>query len=203
MSTHVNSARLIQLQVELEYRRDTDGLLVPFPGSTEQARFAVYRYTGGNVRYFRHDLLPDVRRRLGALSPDQAYEACELVARVLGGDVACDGPFVSCVFAAMPDRCEFADVRLQDSCHVVLAGGEPVAWAWSSRENGTAAELAVETAPAFRRRGYGRQVAAAWAHGVLQQGKVAFYSYAETNVASEGLAHSLGVLAFARVVAYT
>jgi predicted GNAT family acetyltransferase len=83
-----------------------------------------------------------------------------------------------------------------------VAGGERASVAWSVRENATAAELAVETAVGHRRRGYGRQVTAAWAQHVIGQGKTAFYSYAEENVGSRALARSLSVLEFSTVAAY-
>ena len=69
-------------------------------------------------------------------------------------------------------------------------------------ESKQAAELAVETAPGYRRLGYARQVVAAWASHVLGEGKVAFYSHEVGNAASEALAHSLGVVQYAVVTTY-
>ena len=85
---------------------------------------------------------------------------------------------------------------------VILVDREEVSWAWSVRENRVAAEVAVETAAHFRLHGYGRQVTAAWAHHIMDKGKVAFYSFARGNVASEALARSLGVVEFSNVAAY-
>jgi hypothetical protein len=53
-----------------------------------------------------------------------------------------------------------------------------------------------------RRRGYARQVVAAWATYVLGEGKVAFYSHEAGNVASEALARSLGVAQYAVMTNY-
>jgi predicted GNAT family acetyltransferase len=83
-----------------------------------------------------------------------------------------------------------------------LDGDEPISEAFSVRENAAAAEVAVETAALFRRRGYGRQVTAAWAYHVMGLGKVAFYSYADENTVSQALARSLGVVQFSSVAAY-
>jgi hypothetical protein len=106
------------------------------------------------------------------------------------------------VFAALPARCEFADVHLQDGCQRRAGGG---------RTGGLGLVLAGERRgcgvgggdgarlPATRVRAAGGR----GLHDVLQRGKVAFYTYAENNVAWHGLARSLGVVAFARGVAYT
>jgi RimJ/RimL family protein N-acetyltransferase len=83
-----------------------------------------------------------------------------------------------------------------------MQAGEPVSWAWSSRTNAKAAELAIETKPAFRRRGFARQVAAAWARYQLQQQKIAFYSHLHDNLPSRALAASLGVVHIMDVVGY-
>lgn len=77
-----------------------------------------------------------------------------------------------------------------------------VSWAWSSRSNARAAELAVETEAEHRRKGYARAATAAWAREVLDAGKVAFYSHDVENHASAALAKSLGVLWFMDLVSY-
>jgi len=57
--------------------------------------------------------------------------------------------------------------------------------------------------PEHRRRGYGRQVAAAWAHHVMKQGRVAFFSHVHGNMASRALASSLGVVEYGASAAYS
>jgi len=69
-------------------------------------------------------------------------------------------------------------------------------------ENETAAEAWVQTLPEFRRRGYARQVTAAWAHDLLQIGKIPFYSHSMGNVASQGVARSLKLIPFVDSVSY-
>jgi hypothetical protein len=69
----LNSVQLIQQQIQLEYRLNSDGFLVPFPGSTEQARFIIYRHTDGYVTYFRHDLPRSIREALATLPPEHAF----------------------------------------------------------------------------------------------------------------------------------
>jgi len=84
----------------------------------------------------------------------------------------------------------------------VLVSGQIVATCESVRENDACAEAYVYTATGFRRRGYGAQGTAAWAHHIMVQGKVPFYSYARDNVASLGLARCLHLIPYAAVVAY-
>jgi predicted GNAT family acetyltransferase len=93
-------------------------------------------------------------------------------------------------------------VKQQDRSFVVLVESEPVCWAWNERQNERCAELAMETVPAFRRRGFARQAAAAWAAAVIDSGRVVFYSYRRTNSASAWLADSLGVAWFANCAAF-
>ena len=75
----------------------------------------------------------------------------------------------------------------------IVIDGRPVARAASSRSDDAAAELWIETHPAHRRRGYATAVAQAWATGVRQAGKIAFYSHHHDNVASASLARRLGL----------
>jgi ribosomal protein S18 acetylase RimI-like enzyme len=84
-----------------------------------------------------------------------------------------------------------------------MVENEPVAWAWSQEKNEKAAELAVEVLPQYRRRGYGRQVASAWANHIIQQRLVAFYSHLHDNVPSQALARSLDVVQYAVSAGYS
>ncbi|MCJ7737324.1 MAG: hypothetical protein MUQ10_08440 [Anaerolineae bacterium] len=193
--------RLIGLQIRLEYRFDRAGRLHPFEGSSEQARFIVYRHPAGIVKFVRYDLPPAQAVQLHALPPELAFEGHDAVSAILGN---CNvGVFHSCVFVALPPLSGAPDVvQDEDGCFVVRVGGMPVSWGWSSRENEDAAELAVETNEHHRRRGFGRQVATVWAHDRMIACKVALYSYEEGNFASARLARSLGVVEYAVVTAY-
>ena len=156
------------------------------------------------MRFFRCDLSADIRRRLEALPGPAAFDNREAVRAILAAQAACKNAFfgTSAVFRDRPDPAEFADeIRTDEGC-AVQVGGMVASIAWSVRENAAAAELAVETAEGHRRRGYARQVAAAWAHEVIKQGKAAYYSYPGGNLASEALARNLGVVEFSIVAAY-
>jgi hypothetical protein len=195
---------LIDRQIRLEYAVDENGLLVPYEGSTEQARFIVHRHVTGVRAYYRYDLPPEVREQLARLLARNAECEAEAVCRILAAHSPCSAVFTgtSCVFQRLPDPAEFPDAVMTSEGFGVFVGGVRVAVAWSVRENQSAAELAVETARGFRRRGFGRQVAAAWGRHIMAAGKTAFYSYERANVASRGLARSLGVVEFSTVAAY-
>jgi predicted GNAT family acetyltransferase len=85
---------------------------------------------------------------------------------------------------------------------VVKDNEQVVCRAISVRQNAECAEVYVETHPNFRRRGYGRQTVAAWAHDILSSGRVPFYSYHLSNNSSANLARSLGVVWYADLVAF-
>jgi len=154
--------------------------------------------------FYRYDLPPDARRQIEALDPEVALKDHGTVRQILARYAPCDSVFAGkgYYFAHLPSPEEFPDAVFHNGCYVIQVGGEPVSWAWTANESEQAAELAVETAPEYRQRGYARQVVAAWATRVLGEGKVAFYSHEVGNAASEALAHSLGVVQYAVVTTY-
>lgn len=82
---------------------------------------------------------------------------------------------------------------LPGNAWVVIADGTVAAAAWETDHG-----IAVETAPAYRRRGYGRAATAAAACAALAEGRAVDYRCAETNAASMALAASLGFVMAAR-----
>lgn len=81
----------------------------------------------------------------------------------------------------------------------VVERGYPVSVCFCARRSDTAAEAGVETAEAFRGRGLGPRVTAAWALAIRATGRVPLYSTAWTNDASLALARKLGLVAYASV----
>jgi GNAT superfamily N-acetyltransferase len=194
---------LVRLSIGIENRVDANGDLWPLPGQAS-ALFSISHHQAGYTRFYRYDLPPDVRCEIAALDPEVALQDHTVVRRILARHVPCDSAFAGqgCYFAHRPSPGEFPDAVFHDGCHVIRVGGEPVSWAWMAHESEQAAELAVETDPDYRRRGYARQVVAAWAAHVLGRGKEAFYSHEVGNLASEALARSLGVVQYATVTTY-
>jgi hypothetical protein len=193
----MRGSELYELQLELECKRLLpSGRLEEFPCENPDglALISAVRFldgTGEAVR-LRVDAGEDVAaiaRRLSASelldSPEPGASAGVSLKRHFSGRTGS--------FAATPDPREYVDALRRGSGWTVSIEGNVAARAFSARENARAAELSVETSPAFRRRGLARQAAAAWAAEVLSSGKVAFYSYDFTNEASAALAASLRV----------
>jgi hypothetical protein len=81
-------------------------------------------------------------------------------------------------------------------CAAVIRDGAAVSVCFSSRDTTLAREAGVDTARAFRRRGYAAAVVAAWARAVRQTGRVPLYSTSWDNLASQGVARRLGLLLY-------
>ncbi len=217
---------LIRLQLALEgITFDAAGRLVRLPAADaeEIPRLYVARHAAGIERFYRTDLPDVVYRRLAALPPEVAFTNLELIKAILRDDAPCVDVWqgTSYVFPSLPTPANFPNVvrlcaadreriarfdhdllRFRSPIYAILVDGEIAATCVSARENATAAEAWVQTAPAFRRRGFARQVTAAWGHDVLAAGKVAFYSHRWDNYPSRGVATSLGLRPFVDGVGY-
>lgn len=79
----------------------------------------------------------------------------------------------------------------------IVEEGSPVSICFCARRSDTAAEAGLETAAAFRGRGLGPRVAAAWALAIRGTGRVPLYSTDWHNAASLSVAHKLGLVAYA------
>jgi hypothetical protein len=200
----MNPIDLIRLQITLEYDLDKAGRLVPFPGSTEQGLYIVYRYPGGYIPYFNQCLPEALCERLRNLGGEQAFEAPQAVVWLMQRYLPChyEGRFVSEYLPRLSEPREFLQVVKQDEQFVVLDGDKPVCRAWSERSNAQCVEVAVETHADHRRKGFARQAVTAWAHSVISSGRVALYSYKTENHPSQALAHSLGAVWYAEVVCF-
>jgi hypothetical protein len=199
----VKAEELIRLQIGLEYRVEGDRL-IPFPGSTEQARFIVYRSASGFVRYYQIDIPMELHLELEGIEAEQLFEDPEPVRRVLNAYSLCVslGLFESCSFAHLPEASSYPDVVQESKTFMVRIDGQPACWAWSERSNDRCAEVAVETRPEFRRRGYAQQAVSALVASEMASGKVVFYSYKMENLASRELGRRLGVVPFAVCMAF-
>jgi hypothetical protein len=79
----------------------------------------------------------------------------------------------------------------------ILEGGRPVSVCYCARASSVAAEAGVDTAEAWRGRGFGPRVVAAWALAVQASGRIPLYSTAWTNGASLAVARKLGLSTYA------
>ena len=200
----MNPIDLIRLQIALEYDLNQSGRLVPFPGSTEQGLYIVYRYPGGYIPYFNQGLPEVLCDRLRNLGGEQAFEAPKAVLWLMQKYLPChyEGRFVAEYLPRLPEPGEFSRVVQQSEQFVVLEDGKPVCWAWSERSNTACAEVAVETHVDHRLKGYARLAVAAWAHNVISSGRVALYSYKAENLSSQELARKLRAVWYAEVVCF-
>lgn len=79
----------------------------------------------------------------------------------------------------------------------VLETGVPVSICYCARLADAAAEAGLDTAAAYRRRGFGARVTVAWALAIRASGRIPLYSTAWTNAASLAVARKLALKAYA------
>lgn len=79
----------------------------------------------------------------------------------------------------------------------VVVDGRPVSICFCARRSDVAAEAGVDTALAYRGRGYAGRVTSAWALAMRASGRVPLYSTSWTNAASLAVATKLELVAYA------
>jgi RimJ/RimL family protein N-acetyltransferase len=216
----MDAMALIKLHLELEcVGIDADGCLVRIPGPNPDTLFRVYvaRHHQGDSIFFQRGLATGLRKKLHQLPLNDFFERPEQVKAILLEDRACDETHIgkSYLFSGAISESRFPDaVRLsqldaeivrrydpnldtsQKEVFGVLINDQIVSTCESSRENDRAGEAWVRTLEGFRRRGYARQVTAAWGNWLLQQNKTPFYSHKWDNFASQAVAQNLGLVQY-------
>jgi RimJ/RimL family protein N-acetyltransferase len=80
----------------------------------------------------------------------------------------------------------------------VMDSGYPVSVCFcATRNSAPAVEAGLETAAAFRGRGFAPRVTAAWATAIRESGRIPLYSTSWTNSASRAVARKLGLIQYA------
>ena len=90
-----------------------------------------------------------------------------------------------------------AEIQGRSPIVAVVEDGHAVSVCFCARRSSVAAEAGLETAVAFRGRGFGSHVAAAWALAVRASGRIPLYSTSWSNRASLSVARKLGLVAYA------
>jgi GNAT superfamily N-acetyltransferase len=208
MMTEQDILRFLRLQLELECKRVTpEGLIYAVPCENPDdipTVSAVHLVTGDYHVFVAADADSDLVTAIHALPPSRVFEDRSAVLSLLRPQDAARTPVAgrTCFFSNVPKMENPTGSRVIPEGVGLWVDGKQVAWAWSSRANRHAAELAVETDPEFRRRGFALQVVVAWAAEQLAAGRVAFYSHLLTNTASAALARRLNVQPLFDWVAY-
>ncbi len=95
---------------------------------------------------------------------------------------------------------DFADSQ---PCIAVLDGDDAVAVCCSSRLSPDAAEAGADTLPGYRGRGYAASAVATWATAIRATGRIPLYSTSWDNVASQGVAQTLGLIGYGADLSFT
>ena len=195
---------LARIQMQLEYDVASPDRFHHKHGTSQRARFVAYRFKTGAAYYFRDGLAEDVVHALQTLPLERVMNDPAAVYGVLGeGD---HGKRVWAGAGYVFDDCP----RSGTSSRVVRRGrdffacvnGQRVAVAQTTRGDGRAAEVTVETSTRHRRHGHGAASAQAWARSLLRAGRIPFYSHRGENRASGSLACALKLRKFCAIAAY-
>lgn len=206
--TITDPARLWRVQLALECKTfDSAGRLVPVPCADPDPLPSCYavRYSDGATELAFAAAAPEwFVLQVGRHPIADVMRAPAAVINRFRADrheVVVDHFHTYCFDAGTPTTRDPKIIGEAAESYSIMIDGERVAGASSSRSDVTAAELWIETDPAHRRRGYAAALAQAWASGVHQAGKIAFYSHLHANEASGALARRLGVRPLFEIVA--
>ena len=196
------------------------------PDGKPAPRFFLGRSAKGKIWRFRHDTDDTLARELESAcrreATDEDFERPphgatpyeELLARSAPVQRRWAGPAYrfpaelpksSDPVAITPENAELLRPHLEEWRHemafrqpamALIVNGAAVSLCCSVRISALADEAGVETAAAFRGRGYATRVVSAWAGAVRRFGRIPLYSTSWENVASLEVARSLGLLRF-------
>ena len=214
----------MHLHVEALFTHDASGSLlrVNEPDGPPAPRFFLGVTRGGAVRRYRHDVGDDLRRELeaalpGALEVDVPHST-ERYERILSRAAPVQRTWTGPAFSfpdALPASRDavaidsskaslladfFSDwIGDVESCQPMLAivvDGRAVALCSSVRRTAAAHEAGVETAAAYRGRGFAGRAVSAWASSVRAMARVPLYSTSWSNEPSRSVARKLGLIQF-------
>lgn len=203
-----------------------DMVRVNEPNGGSAPRFFLGRTAEGVVIRFRHDVDPAIRRAIERACEKQLAQPRPLdmptdplpYQQILDGAGPVEKTWLGSAFCiprtVQPSRgtvmvtsenadllrplleAWLPDVSFSQPLIVLTVGDRAVSVCCSGRRTERAHEAAVETAIAYRNRGYGSQVVRAWAQAVYAVGALPLYSIAWENSASRAVMRKLEVSSF-------
>lgn len=216
----------VHVEALFTHDAEGDLVRVNEPDGTPAPRFFIGRTVEGALRRFRHDVDYDVRQQLEAASEGDAFREHalesptspsryeDILARVApvqrrwAGPAFCFPQELTAPIGTVPVtegdaqllrpllQAWVPDVRLCQPMFALTVDGHAVAVCCSVRRTSVAHEAGVETALAYRGRGYAGQVVTAWARAVREMGRVPLYSTSWQNEASRAVARKLALIRF-------
>ena len=215
----------MRAHVEALFTHDDAGDLVRVnePNGAPAPRFLLGKSTQAVILRFRYDIDDELREELSAAArsedarldaPPNAvrYEAIlarqEPVVRTWAGPAFTFPPEIAesedatLVTEANAELLRpllagwIPDVELSQPMFALVVDGQAVSVCASVRLTVQAYEAGVDTARAYRGRGYAARVAAAWARGVRDLGRIPLYSTSWQNEASRAVARKLHLIQF-------
>ena len=198
---------LIVREAELEYRvaMHGDTIRVTPDNSDNVPRVAIARHAKGYEMLFREALPVEERDRFVQIGAERLLSLSDDEISMLSVSAGRAYRVVDCCWyciTRIPEESEFPDVVQHDGRYVIERDGQDVAEAWACESGSRAAEVEVKTMEEYRRRGFARQVVAAWAYATRREGKIAYYSHLTSNAASRALVANLGGVWFSDMREY-
>ncbi len=159
------------------------------------------------VAYYDEAISPALQKQLSAIDIDFS-KVDILLAALKRLNIQCEmGHYKTYVFSSQPlievdALClskhdpkvkAFGFDGFANEVHTIADGDRIVSACVSTRENEDCGEAWVYTVPEYRKCGFAQKVVRAWAHSLMEAGKVPFYSHNITNEASANLARKLGL----------
>jgi len=199
--------------------------LEPVPPPTPAPRIYLGLTAGGSVRAYRPDVpaalraaierlcedvaplareawLPALRAVLAAYEPDGEWGISTGPAFVFPGVMGLSAEVIAIEpgqESLLSEHFPFTATWLRERwpCYAVVIDGRAVSICYSARRTAVVAEAGVDTAEAFRGRGYAALVTAAWANAIRAAGITPVYSTSDENLASRAVARKLALRQFA------
>lgn len=208
----------MEIHVNVLFKHNEKGkiTLINEPPHNAAPRLFIGATKEGNVVRYHHSLGDDVVKELESVIKENPSSYLAEIIRILNHDQEINdvgiGP--AYVFPNMRNRATtaiqvtpsnkeilkphfpytFEEFEYKQPCYAIVHNEIAVALCCSARETSKAAEASLFTLEEFRGKGYGVEVAKAWAADVQKQGRTALYSTSWDNFSSQTVAKKLQLI---------